>query len=134
MSHMEMEFPGDAREAQVRGGRNISEAERWCSMAAGVGLAAYGLSRRRGAGWLLAVAGALLFRRGISGHCHTYELLGVDTAGTGSDTRRALGESAGVHVDESVTINRPVDFQPQPFPTDRPVHVRSAHARRARRR
>jgi uncharacterized membrane protein len=109
MSHMEMEFPGDVREARVREGRNISETERWVSMAAGAGLAAYGLGRRRGTGWLLTLGGVLLFRRGLSGHCHTYELLGVNTAGTGSDTRRALGGTAGVLVDESVTINRPVD-------------------------
>jgi uncharacterized membrane protein len=32
----------------------------------------------------------------------------MNTAGTGDDTRRALGGSAGVIVDESVTINRPV--------------------------
>jgi uncharacterized membrane protein len=29
-------------------------------------------------------------------------------AGTGSDTRQQLGGSAGIHVDEAVTVNRPV--------------------------
>ena len=43
MSYMEMEFPGDVRDARVRGGRNINDAERWGSIAAGVGLALYGL-------------------------------------------------------------------------------------------
>lgn len=109
MGYTDMEYAGAAGDAQMRRGRNISDAERWGSMATGIGLAAYGLSRRRGAGWLLAIGGALLFRRGLTGHCDTYELLGVNTAGTGSDTRRALGGNAGVHVDETVTINRPVD-------------------------
>src|SRR4029453_15681512 len=89
----------------------MSEVERWMSIGAGVGLAAYGLSRRRGvAGWTLAGFGALLVRRGASGHCHTYELFGINTAGTGQDTRRALGGNAGVIVDESVTINQPIEL------------------------
>src|SRR5687768_9717661 len=108
MNYMEMQFPGDVQEARVRSGRNISETERWLSMAAGIGLAAYGLSRRRSGGWAVAGLGAWLFERGRSGHCRTYEMLGLNTAGTGEDTRQALGGAAGVNVDESVTINRPV--------------------------
>ena len=38
-----------------------------------------------------------------------YQALDINTADTRSDTRRALGGSAGVNVEESVTINRPVD-------------------------
>jgi uncharacterized membrane protein len=106
MDHMELQFPDDMQDERARSGRNISDAERWISMAAGIGLAAYGVSRRRTSGWALAGLGALLFNRGYSGHCHTYEMLGVNTAGTGQDTRRALGGSAGVIVEESVTINR----------------------------
>jgi uncharacterized membrane protein len=108
MDYMELQFPDDMRDEQARSGRNISEAERWASMAAGIGMAAYGVSRRRPTGWIVAGLGAMLFRRGLSGHCHTYEMLGVNTAGTGEDTRRALGGSAGAHVDESVTINKPI--------------------------
>ena len=108
MDYMELQFPEDAREQSVRQGRNISDTERWLSMAGGVGLAAYGISKGRLPGWALAGAGALLFRRGWSGHCHTYQALGLNTAGTGEDTRQALGGPAGVIVEESVTINRPV--------------------------
>ena len=108
---MELEFPQDVKEARVRAGRNISDSERWLSIAAGMGLAAYGLTRRRGAsGWMLAAFGGLLVRRGASGHCDTYELFGINTAGTGQDTRRALGGSAGMIVDERVTINQPVEL------------------------
>ncbi|MEN3337187.1 MAG: hypothetical protein V7647_863 [Acidobacteriota bacterium] len=107
MSYMDMEFPGDAREARIRGGRNISDAERWGSMATGVGLVLYGLARRGGAGWLIAGAGALLLQRGVSGHCHAYEFLGIDTGDGGEDTRGALSGSRGVIVQESVVINRP---------------------------
>jgi uncharacterized membrane protein len=108
MDYIELQFPDDMRDERARSGRNISEAERWVSMAGGIGLAAYGITRRRPSGWMLAGLGAMLFRRGLSGHCHTYEMLGLNSAGTGEDTRRALGGSAGVHVDESITINKPI--------------------------
>lgn len=108
MDYMELQFPEDAREQRVREGRNISDSERWISMAAGVGLTAYGISKGRVPGWALAGLGVLLFRRGITGHCDTYQMLGLNTAGTGADTRQALGGPAGVIVEESVTINRPI--------------------------
>lgn len=109
MSYMDLEFPGDAQEADVRSGRNISDTERWASMAGGAALALYGLSRRSGSGLLMAGVGALLLRRGASGHCETYQALGLNTAGTGSDTREALSGSRGVNVEESVMISRPAE-------------------------
>lgn len=108
MDTLELQFPEDVREGRVRERRNINETERWLSMAGGVGLAAYGLSRGRAGGWILAGLGGLLFRRGMSGHCDIYQALGLNTAGTGEDTRQALGGSAGVIVEESVVINRPI--------------------------
>ena len=93
MAYMELEFPGDPGEAQARSSRNISDVERWISMAAGTGLALYGLSRRRTAGWVLAALGGMLVQRGASGHCQTYEAFGINTAGTGEDTR--AGARAG---------------------------------------
>jgi len=108
MDSLELQFPEDARDVRVREGRNISESERWISMAAGAGMAAYGISRGRLPGWALVGLGALLVRRGMTGHCETYQMLGLNTAGTGEDTRQALGGPSGVIVDERVTINRPI--------------------------
>jgi uncharacterized membrane protein len=81
----------------------MSEGERWISMAGGAALTAYGLSRRQRHGWILAAFGAWLFRRGTTGHCHTYDFLGVSMAeGSGmlpphgdplSDQLRGLRES-----------------------------------------
>jgi uncharacterized membrane protein len=105
---MDLEFPGDAREASVRGRRNVGQAERWASMAAGAGLALGGLRQRGANRWMMAALGAMLIQRGATGYCQMYQALGVNTAGTGEDTRRALGGSAGVNVEESVTINRPI--------------------------
>jgi len=109
MEYMELQFPDDAHEAERASGRNMSDVERWTSLAAGAAMAAYGLSKRRGTGWMLAALGGMLLQRGYSGHCNVYQAMGVNTAGDRSDTRRALGGSAGVVVDESVTINRPIE-------------------------
>ena len=108
MDYMELQFPDDVRDARGASGRNISEMERWVSMGAGAMIAAYGLSKGRASGLTMAGLGALLFRRGMTAHCDVYQALGLTTAGSGADTRRALGGPAGVIVEESVTINRPV--------------------------
>src|SRR5262245_57135530 len=109
MAYVELEFPDDADDVRVWSRRNVSDLERWLSAAAGSALTAYGLSRRRSSGWLLAGLGALLLERGASGRCHVYEAFGINTAGTGEDTRRALGGQSGTLVEESVTINRPIE-------------------------
>jgi uncharacterized membrane protein len=109
MAYIEMELPGDVQDDRVRSGRNISDIEKWLSVAAGTGLALYGLSRRSKGGWALTALGGLLLQRGATSHCHVYEAFGVNTAGTGDDTRRALGGPAGIHVEESVTINRSIE-------------------------
>lgn len=108
--NMELEFPDDAREVRVRSNRNLSDVERWASLAAGAGLAAYGLSRLKSNGWLYAGVGALLLRRGASAHCDLYEAVGINTADTADDTRAALRGARGVNVLESVTINRPIEL------------------------
>jgi uncharacterized membrane protein len=96
---------------------NVGPVERWLSVAVGGALAAYALKRRTVPGGTAALAGAALLYRGATGHCDVYQALGVNRAadhGTGvvadigSDTRRQLGGSAGIHVEESISINRPV--------------------------
>ncbi len=108
--HIELEFPEDAREARVRSNRNLGDIERWASLAAGAGLAAYGLSRFKSNGWIYAGIGALLLRRGATAHCDVYEAAGINTAATSDDTRAALRGARGVNVLESVTINKPVEL------------------------
>jgi uncharacterized membrane protein len=105
---MDLTWPEDARDANARAGRNISDIEKWVSLAAGTGFALYGLSRLRSNGWLWTGLGGLLLRRGVTAHCDVYEALGVDTSPAASGTRAALGGSRGVNVLESVTINRSV--------------------------
>ena len=96
---------------------NVGQAERWLSVVAGSALAAYAARRRDMTGGLAAAAGAALLYRGTTGHCPINERIGRDTAHPNeyaaiadyeSDTREQLGGRRGIHVDESVTINRPV--------------------------
>jgi uncharacterized membrane protein len=84
---------------------NVGETERLISMLAGAGLAAYGLTRFSMRGLLLAAVGGALAYRGVSGHCALYEALGVDTATPEQAQPKDFFER-GVHVEESVTIER----------------------------
>jgi uncharacterized membrane protein len=106
---MELMFPDDARDERARSNRNLSDFERWASIAAGAGLAIYGMSHLKRNGWLFAGLGGLLLRRGVTAHCDVYEALGVNTAVDATDTRAALRGSRGVNVLESVTIDRPIE-------------------------
>jgi uncharacterized membrane protein len=91
---------------------NVAGVERWASAIGGAALAAYALKQlkeRSPAGAMLAAAGTALIYRGATGHCAMYEAAGIDRAAGSSDTRRALGGSRGVRVEESFTINRRAD-------------------------
>lgn len=87
---------------------NISQAERWGSVIAGSALAVIGLSRRSAGGVGLALAGGALMQRGITGHCHVYDLLGIRTAdkGQGAETT-SVPYQEGVRVESAVTVNQP---------------------------
>jgi uncharacterized membrane protein len=90
--------------------QNVSQAERTVSLAAGSILAVLGLSRKSLPGLLIAGVGGSLVYRGVTGHCSTYESLGIDTA---EDERQRQGresdeESArrGIYVENAFLINR----------------------------
>jgi uncharacterized membrane protein len=87
--------------------QNISESERWGSMAVGALMLLAGLSRGRGSGLLLGLAGGALLYRGYTGHCHAYEALGVNTA----ERNPATGVPAqeGVKVEHSIALNVPTE-------------------------
>lgn len=100
---------------------NVGRLERWMSLIAGGALAAYALKRWTTASGIAGLAAAELIYRGATGHCHAYQALGINHAdghaserGTGliadhgSDTRHRLGGRRGIHVEESVTVNRPI--------------------------
>jgi len=71
-----------AQPARPKSIRNVSKLERKISLGVGGALIASGLmSRSLTRGLLLAAVGAAASYRGLSGHCHAYEMLGVSTAG-----------------------------------------------------
>jgi uncharacterized membrane protein len=113
--YYQVERPARGRRRRV----NVGRTERWLSAVAGGALAAYALRRRQKAGGAAAVAGAAFLYRGATGHCDIYQALGINRArgegkGTGviadfgSDTRHQLGGTRGIHVEASVTINKPI--------------------------
>jgi uncharacterized membrane protein len=86
--------------------RNISDWERAGSIIAGTLVGALAASRREGRVPAAAAAGTLLLR-GLSGYCPLSAAVGRNSRR--SDTREALGGPRGIHVRESVTVQRPVD-------------------------
>jgi uncharacterized membrane protein len=83
--------------------KNLRPWERGVSVAAGGALLWYAIRHER-ARAPVAAAGASLVARGVSGYCPVSAAVGRDV----SDTRAALGGSRGIHVRESITIDRPV--------------------------
>jgi uncharacterized membrane protein len=80
---------------------NVSQGERWASLAGGSALALYGLARRSPASALLALSGAYLLLRGISGRCAFYQMRAINTD--------HLEETTGFRIEKSVTVNEPVE-------------------------
>jgi uncharacterized membrane protein len=87
-----------------RRNKNISETERQLSTLGGSALLIAGLRRGRLSGMLCSLAGGALIYRGLTGHCHGYEALGIDTAEHSPYT--VIPSDQGVKVTETVTVNR----------------------------
>ena len=79
---------------------NVGQAERIFSLVSGGLLLVSGLRRGGLTGLTMAGTAAGLLYRGTTGHCHIYEALNLDTQKI---------DDQGVHVEESITINRPAD-------------------------
>ena len=82
--------------------RNVREGERAASIALGAGMLTFGLLRRSRAGWALALTGAGLVYRGLSGSCPLYRSLGIDR------TRETRG-NLGVKVERSLSMEEPAE-------------------------
>jgi uncharacterized membrane protein len=89
---------------------NLSDIERAISMASGAWIAWNGLRRGTTMGYLMALAGGELIRRGAIGSCALYSALGISTAsrGQGAGTTSVPYE-VGIRVDESVIVKRRPD-------------------------
>ena len=83
---------------------NIGEVERAVCAVAGGALAIYGFRNRKLSGLLLTVAGAALMHRGVTGHCNTYDLLGITTNNSNDSTAESAPVAKDIHVEKSITI------------------------------
>jgi uncharacterized membrane protein len=90
---------------------NVGGIERLACAIAGGALAAYGLRRRTAGGLIITLAGAALIHRGGTGHCNTYQALGITTTGSGGHKadEHHTDVARDVHVEKSIVINRPVE-------------------------
>jgi len=82
---------------------NVGGIERLACAITGGALAAYGLRRRSAGGLILTLAGAALLHRGGTGHCNTYQALGITTANT---TEHETDVARDVHVEKSIIIDK----------------------------
>jgi len=85
--------------------RNVAQSERAMSMVLGGSLLAVALSRRGPSGVAMALAGAGLMQRGVTGHCYGYQALRINTARSGEQG----APQYAAEVQRSKTINRPAD-------------------------
>lgn len=104
-------------DASVAAHKNVGDTERWMSVAGGAALAVYGLDRSDFPGGLLAILGAELIRRGLTGHSLLYDALNVSTASDATargphrdvpaSPAATVRASRAVKVEHSVTVMRP---------------------------
>lgn len=91
----------------TRASINVGDAERVVSAGIGAGLAVCGIAQGNLRGLLLAALGGGLVYRGVSGQCHLYRAMGVDTAeAKGAVTSVPSGR--GVRVEKSIFVRRPI--------------------------
>jgi uncharacterized membrane protein len=86
--------------------QNIGQWERVASVASGAGLLVFGLRQCSLSGLLLGGVGAGLLYRGLTGHCHLYQALGVST-NDDSATRGGVPAQTGLKVEKTLSIERP---------------------------
>lgn len=83
--------------------QNVGQLERLGSMVGGSMLLLGALKRGNGS-LLSALLGGSLLYRGLTGHCHGYELLGINTAEHPPAT--AVPGQEGVKIEKTITIQR----------------------------
>ena len=95
-------------EQMIRGrATNLSPVERWASAVGGSLLLIRSFERGRD-GWLTALLGADLIRRGATGQCYFYRALGLTTAPR-DHQRVSIPYRQGIRIDDSVAIDRPAE-------------------------
>src|SRR5688572_11051276 len=84
---------------------NVSDLERWISLALGGGLVAWGVCGRR-TDLLSTTLGGYLLYRAATGNCPLMQAVGVSTGGPAGD-EAVVPAGGGCKVEHAVTINKP---------------------------
>ena len=84
--------------------QNVGREERNWSVIGGAALAAFSLAGRGIARILGTLAGGALVYRGVTGHCHLYDALGINTS---EGDQPGVPDNTGHKVVRSVVIQRP---------------------------
>ncbi len=106
------ELTGGLSAGQSGSTTNVGQYERIACAVGGGALAVYGATRGSLGGIALALLGAALVQRGVTGHCSVYSAMDYSTAGReglrNSDNVSVPAER-GTKLEKSVTINRPAE-------------------------
>ncbi len=86
---------------------NVGKSERGASIAAGSLLIFTGLRSGRWSGLALALGGAALIKRGITGKCEVYRAVGMRSNSTDEQNHVSVPHGEGIRVDRAVTVNKP---------------------------
>jgi uncharacterized membrane protein len=87
---------------------NVNQVKRGASMLLGEVLLIVSLRRRSPVGAVLVLAAGELLYRGISGHCHLYQTLGLNTTGARGQYEAGAPADA-MQVEHSITIRKSAD-------------------------
>jgi uncharacterized membrane protein len=85
---------------------NVSDIERWASVVGGGALVLGGLARRSLGGVALAALGGCLVYRGVSGHCHVFEVLGLHTGHRTHSPAASIPAGHGVRAEITLAVDR----------------------------
>ena len=88
-----------AMQGPVRSRMNVGQVERGISLATGLALLAYTVSRRPRLSLPLGLDAGYMIYRGATGHCVFYQMLGIN--------RTEVNGHEGIRVERAVTVNRP---------------------------
>jgi|SRR5688572_18705163 len=105
------QYSSASLEQDQRGARsqNMSEPERWISLAVGAGLLALGLKQGIREGLMFALTGGALLYRGATGQCPMYRVAGIDTSSSRPRPGVSVPHGRGVKIEHSVLINKSPD-------------------------
>ena len=94
-------------DSQTNTSVNVGKTERGASIVAGSWLIYTGIRSGKWSGLGLAIGGAALIKRGVTGDCSVYRALGIRTTSAEEQNHVSVPHGEGIRVDRAVTVNKP---------------------------